>query len=193
MADQRVKVMGGGCLGGLIGAFLGVIIGGFIGSAAHGKSSQSAEIRTEEGNVYEQGAGIALGLGEFAVDACGAFFGLLFGAGIGGIVGGIGGSVLGAGLATKATRTQARPVGPNPDVSGARISPGGPQLVGATCVLCQKRIDSVVEGEFCSACGSAVHHLCVQTQNEVQKAAGCSRCGSDRTVSRASLPNTPIS
>jgi hypothetical protein len=34
------------------------------------------------------------------------------------------------------------------------------QLVGQNCVLCQKRIDSILEGEFCSVCSCPVHTAC---------------------------------
>jgi hypothetical protein len=57
----------------------------------------------------------------------------------------------------------------------------GPQLVGQMCALCRKRIDSVAEGEFCTACGSPVHHGCVGAGTN-QGEQTCSRCGGDPSL-----------
>ena len=99
MANAPVKIMGGGCLGGLIGAFLGVVIGGHLVSASQ---ESTHEVRGQ--NLPE----MALDVGAHLV---GDFFAMLMGAGIGGTMGGIGGSVLGAGLAAKASsrRTEEPP------------------------------------------------------------------------------------
>ena len=99
MANQPVKIMGGGCLGGLIGAFLGVVIGGYIVSVSQ---ESTHEVRGQ--NLPE----MALDVGAHLV---GEVLAMLMGAGIGGIIGGIGGSVLGTGLAAKASsrRTEEPP------------------------------------------------------------------------------------
>lgn len=67
----------------------------------------------------------------------------------------------------------------SPAASAGRASLAGPQLVGETCVLCNKRIGSIIEGEFCAACGTPIHHQCVQAASERRNATGCSRCGCD--------------
>jgi len=99
MANKPVKIMGGGCLGGLIGAFLGVVIGGFIVSVSQ---ESTHEVRGK--NLPEMALNVSAHL-------VGDFFAMLMGAGIGGIMGGIAGSVLGAGLAAKASsrRTEEPP------------------------------------------------------------------------------------
>jgi hypothetical protein len=94
MANKPLKIMGGGCLGTLIGAFLGVVIGGFIVSVSQ---ESTHEVRAQN-------------LPEIGFEIGGYLFGgalaMLMGTGIGGIIGGIGGSILGAGLAAKASRRQ---------------------------------------------------------------------------------------
>src|SRR4051794_25601281 len=37
-----------------------------------------------------------------------------------------------------------------------------PQLVGLKCVFCDKTIGSVVEGQYCSACGAPHHNACAK-------------------------------
>jgi hypothetical protein len=54
------------------------------------------------------------------------------------------------------------------------------QLVNSLCVVCLKRIGSIVEGRFCERCGSPVHKNCVQSQANSNPESGCSVCGSDR-------------
>jgi hypothetical protein len=55
------------------------------------------------------------------------------------------------------------------------------QLVGEMCIICRKRVASLVEGTFCQACGGAVHHACVRA--EVSPVEGrCSRCGGDPSL-----------
>jgi hypothetical protein len=92
MANEPVKIMVGGCLGGLSGAFLGVVIGGFLVSVSQ---ESTHEVRGQ--HVPEMALDVSAHL-------VGDVFAMLMGAGIGGIIGGIGGSVLGAGLAAKASR-----------------------------------------------------------------------------------------
>jgi hypothetical protein len=113
MVDRPTKIMGGGCLGGLIGAFLGVVIGGFIGKVYYGSPHpvdvpHPIEVRGGARDWREGARELEMELAVGALgtlDVCGAFFIMVLGAGIGGIIGGVGGSVLGAGVAAKASRT----------------------------------------------------------------------------------------
>src|SRR5262249_13690150 len=99
MANEPLKIMGGGCLGALIGAFLGVVIGGFIVSVSQ---ESTHEVRGQ--NLPEMALDVGARL-------FGEVFAMLMGAGIGGIIGGIGGSILGTGLAAKGSsrRTEEPP------------------------------------------------------------------------------------
>ena len=58
-----------------------------------------------------------------------------------------------------------------------------PQLVGATCAICQQRIGSVLEGKFCSACDSPVHTKC--SQPGAGSDGKCSTCGVDTAAMQA--------
>jgi hypothetical protein len=51
------------------------------------------------------------------------------------------------------------------------------QLVGLSCVLCQKSIPSVVEGRFCDACHCPVHVQCARRGLATAQAPGCTTCG----------------
>ena len=51
-----------------------------------------------------------------------------------------------------------------------------PQLVNQTCALCSQRISSVLEGEFCAACGHPVHRPCKRPGSS---AGACPSCGAD--------------
>jgi len=55
------------------------------------------------------------------------------------------------------------------------------QLVGSACVLCDQRISSSLEGEYCADCGNAVHLKCLK-RSTVRSTDGCSSCGADPTV-----------
>jgi hypothetical protein len=96
MPHEPVKIMGCGCLGGLVGAFLGVVIGGLIGAVATPESPRPP-------------VEVPIGGGDLNVtpliNASTAAAGMLLGAGMGGIIGGLAGSVLGAGLAARASST----------------------------------------------------------------------------------------
>ncbi len=62
--------------------------------------------------------------------------------------------------------------------------PANGQLVGQSCVVCRKRVESVLEGRFCSGCGYAVHSKCIKLQPAPAGGSGCSLCGGDATESR---------
>lgn len=56
-----------------------------------------------------------------------------------------------------------------------------PQLIGLNCVICQIKLASVGEGNFCTRCGNPVHNACL-AQGEVKWAEGkCADCGGDPT------------
>jgi len=54
------------------------------------------------------------------------------------------------------------------------------QLVGQACVVCDERIRSIMDAEFCQDCGNPVHHRCFRTSRDSLPATLCSRCGGDR-------------
>ena len=54
------------------------------------------------------------------------------------------------------------------------------QLVNSTCVLCQQRIGSIVEGRFCARCGSPVHKRCIRPESAGAAENMCSACGANR-------------
>lgn len=58
------------------------------------------------------------------------------------------------------------------------------QLVGQRCVICRQRIGSVLEGEFCSACGQPSHFECSKPPLEIADNL-CHSCGGDPTLSLA--------
>lgn len=71
---------------------------------------------------------------------------------------------------------------PVPELPPARDYSGGPyqrpiieQLVGETCLVCSKRVSSVIDGRICSECGCAVHSPCMLpgTMDDDH----CSTCG----------------
>jgi hypothetical protein len=96
-------------------------------------------------------------------------FGLL--AALGGFVGG---AIAGA--------TVSLLVGSSNVDANVRTESGGPQLVGQLCVICNKTIGSITDGEFCGECRSAVHYKCAECR--LQSVAtlavaetACPRCG----------------
>jgi hypothetical protein len=50
------------------------------------------------------------------------------------------------------------------------------QIVGQSCVLCRKTIDSIAEGQFCRFCGQAVHNSCMVRTIDVPDNQ-CEWCG----------------
>lgn len=50
------------------------------------------------------------------------------------------------------------------------------QLVGEQCVCCQNRITNVLEGDFCTSCGSALHHRCKKSRLDTAE-LHCPDCG----------------
>jgi hypothetical protein len=48
-----------------------------------------------------------------------------------------------------------------------------PQLVGSTCLLCQGRIGSSLDGDYCANCGRASHFECRRAAVEEGKCAVC--------------------
>lgn len=61
------------------------------------------------------------------------------------------------------------------DNSGRTMS-GGRQIVGEPCQRCGKTIGSIVAGNFCGACGRAMHFACMSA--DVSDPNACSACGS---------------
>jgi hypothetical protein len=71
------------------------------------------------------------------------------------------------------------------------------QLVGQICVFCRKSVDSIVEGQFCSACGAPHHHDCRRTDRIATAFCKCPVCGctalpaNDRVEDRFAKPPAP--
>jgi len=61
------------------------------------------------------------------------------------------------------------------------------QLVGSVCVLCQRRIGSILEGHFCRACSQSIHEACLKPKGLAQSAGHCTECGSPVVATR--VPN----
>ena len=59
------------------------------------------------------------------------------------------------------------------------IPMGYPQLVGLKCSRCNKTIDSIAEGRFCSSCCNPIHLTCMPLRGTVWPEGGCTECGSD--------------
>ena len=60
------------------------------------------------------------------------------------------------------------------------------QLVGSVCVVCDRTVDSILEGDFCGTCKSAIHNQCVHKPTEAQEVR-CSACGADMEKAKALL------
>jgi len=60
-----------------------------------------------------------------------------------------------------------------------------PQLVGAACVLCQKKVGSVLEGRFCDGCRHAVHDKCIKPEEERTGEGHCPACGAENKLAAA--------
>jgi hypothetical protein len=58
-----------------------------------------------------------------------------------------------------------------------------PQLVGTKCFICEQRIGSVLEGEFCADCGNPHHLKCKKSTQAVE--GRCVACGGDHTAAIA--------
>jgi hypothetical protein len=54
-----------------------------------------------------------------------------------------------------------------------------PQLVNRVCAICRECITSILDGEFCHACGNAVHGWCKRADAAVGAANRCHACGGD--------------
>jgi hypothetical protein len=55
------------------------------------------------------------------------------------------------------------------------------QLVGSSCAVCKQRIDSILEGRFCTVCGNPHHDGC-RPQERADLAPGrCVTCGGETT------------
>jgi hypothetical protein len=52
-----------------------------------------------------------------------------------------------------------------------------PQLVGTKCFICEQRIGSVLEGEFCADCGNPRHLKCKHSTQAVE--GRCVTCGGE--------------
>lgn len=57
------------------------------------------------------------------------------------------------------------------------------QLVGSICVLCRKRIGSIIEGHFCRACSQPVHEACLPRERPLESPGHCTECGASAAVS----------
>ncbi len=55
------------------------------------------------------------------------------------------------------------------------------QLVGRDCVICNDRISSTLDAEFCESCGNPVHRSCREKfqKPEGQDSSRCAQCGGD--------------
>jgi hypothetical protein len=51
------------------------------------------------------------------------------------------------------------------------------QIVGLSCAICRQAIGSILEGEFCPACGGPVHQACRRPQATAE--GTCQTCGGD--------------
>ena len=54
-----------------------------------------------------------------------------------------------------------------------------PQLVGKSCVICDRTIKSAHEAEFCASCGNPLHLKCLEgyQHRDTDEASSCARCG----------------
>jgi uncharacterized protein (DUF983 family) len=59
------------------------------------------------------------------------------------------------------------------------------QLVGSKCLICQERIDSVLEGRVCSSCESPVHDKCARAPVPASSDLRCAACGADLEQAKA--------
>jgi membrane associated rhomboid family serine protease len=59
------------------------------------------------------------------------------------------------------------------------------QLVGQRCVRCTKVIQSILDGDFCTQCGQAVHQQCKLPDSQSNTETHCSACGGDPSLSLA--------
>ena len=53
------------------------------------------------------------------------------------------------------------------------------QLVGLPCVICQRSVDSIMEGRFCEGCDNAVHNECFKPPAAGEAEGKCHVCGTD--------------
>jgi len=58
-----------------------------------------------------------------------------------------------------------------------------PQLVGLECAICNERVASMLDGEFCATCGNPVHKRCATPR--VAKSGACAVCGADAIAGAA--------
>jgi hypothetical protein len=54
-----------------------------------------------------------------------------------------------------------------------------PQLVGLSCVVCQKEIGAAFEGTFCPECGNPAHRSCLDSPRAEVAEGRCPGCGGD--------------
>lgn len=59
------------------------------------------------------------------------------------------------------------------------------QLVGQSCVHCQQRIPTDIDGRFCPRCGSAVHLECEARVVAALTQGSCRKCGAPASVLKA--------
>lgn len=56
------------------------------------------------------------------------------------------------------------------------------QLVGHKCLLCQRRIFTVLDGMFCPKCHCAVHHACIKPDELPRSPIHCPSCGGNPSL-----------
>jgi hypothetical protein len=61
------------------------------------------------------------------------------------------------------------------------------QLAGLPCVVCQRSVDSIVEGRFCDECGGAVHKECINPEAARYDESKCAACGGDPGLAEGAL------
>jgi hypothetical protein len=65
------------------------------------------------------------------------------------------------------------------------------QLVGLPCVLCNRSVDSILEGRFCNGWGGAVHKKCIKAPAAAESGQ-CAVCGSTRGTFAETMPRPQV-
>jgi hypothetical protein len=53
------------------------------------------------------------------------------------------------------------------------------------CVVCRERIESIIDGHICAACGGAVHNWCARPADLHSPWNACRVCGGDKAAAAA--------
>jgi hypothetical protein len=56
------------------------------------------------------------------------------------------------------------------------------QLVGQKCLICQQKLESILEGRFCEQCGCPIHNTCSERPREQRAPDSCEQCGTPRQI-----------